>query len=406
MACAPAYGGGYRVSLQGTRQVAMGHTGVGIVMDASNVFFNPAGLSFLKSKWAVSAGVSLLWSKLYYQDTRTYKQYQTQDPMGTPLDFYAAYKINEKLAVGLGLYTPFGSAVKWPEDWDGRALITSIDMKSLFFQPTLSYKVNDWLSLGGGMIFALSSVSLKRSHYLEEGARVALHDGDASGFGYRLSVMAKPFKRWTFGVDYRSKVAIKAKKGNVTLNGFPKSLLGAPWSVLVSEDDHFDATLPLAGELSAGLSFEATQKLLLALDLNYTFWKAYRALDIQFEKNRLGFEQGQFSTHAHSPRNYHNTFTYRLGAQYAFASDFTGRLGYYYDPSPSPDAYWSPETPSTDNQGFTAGFSYKLNTHLDFDAAYVYIHGRERSVNNQTEDFFGQVYTRAQVASFGFSLHF
>lgn len=407
MMCTHAYGGGYRVALQGARQTAMGHTGVGIVMDASNVFFNPAGLSFLKSKWSVSAGVTLLWATAHYQDTRTYAQYKTQSPMGTPLSLYAAYKVNDRLSLGLGLYTPFGSAIKWPQGWEGRILVASIDMKVFFFQPTFSYKVNDWLSLGGGLILSRGSIDLKRYGPLKESAQVRLHDGSASGFGYRLSAMARPLPHWTFGLDYRSEIDLEVKGGDVTLNGFPKSLIGAQGSPILDDHDHFDATLPLPAELSAGASFQATRALLLALDVNYTFWKAYRNLVVQFHKNKMGFtEDGQPTTLYRSPRNYKDVLTYRFGAQYDFTPRLTGRLGYYYDPSPSPAAYWSPETPTTDDNSLTAGFSYVLNDHLTFDLAYLYVNGKERSVKNEHDKFFGRVYARAHALSLGITCNF
>ena len=38
---ASAFAGGYRVSLQGQKQLAMGHTGVAVVNSAEVLFFNP-----------------------------------------------------------------------------------------------------------------------------------------------------------------------------------------------------------------------------------------------------------------------------------------------------------------------------------------------------------------------------
>lgn len=40
----PVYAGGYQVRLQGHRQTAMGLVGVSLFGDASNIFYNPAGL--------------------------------------------------------------------------------------------------------------------------------------------------------------------------------------------------------------------------------------------------------------------------------------------------------------------------------------------------------------------------
>ena len=59
---AVTYAGGYRVSLQGNKALAMGHTGVAVVNSAESVFFNPAGLVYLENKLSISAGVSGVFS--------------------------------------------------------------------------------------------------------------------------------------------------------------------------------------------------------------------------------------------------------------------------------------------------------------------------------------------------------
>lgn len=392
-----SFAGGYLISLQGIRQMAMGHTGVGIAMDASNVFFNPAGLSYLKSKLAVSTGVSILWDRAHYQNTDTWRQYQTDSPTGTPLDCYAAYKLNDRLSVGLGFYTPFGSQVEWPEDWTGRTLVTSVDLKSLFFQPTVSYKLRDWLSLGGGLIIASGAVNLQRADLLAAGAKVELDKHGITRLGYKLSLMVKPLERLTLGIDYRSEIDMEAEGGDASFIGFPASIFHEPSSPLQTADDRFDASLPLPAELSVGLSYRVGQKWLLAGDLNYTYWSAYDALRVHFQTNQAA----SFTT----PRNYENTFIYRLGAQYLCTPRLTVRLGYYRDQSPSPDSYWSPETPTTDNDGFTAGFSYAISKRLACDLAYLYVNGNERSVHNKTSAFYGDVYAQAHVFGLGITFN-
>jgi long-chain fatty acid transport protein len=45
LAGSTAFAGGYRVSIQGQKQLAMGHTGVAVVNSAEVAFFNPAFIS-------------------------------------------------------------------------------------------------------------------------------------------------------------------------------------------------------------------------------------------------------------------------------------------------------------------------------------------------------------------------
>ncbi|HET7361099.1 MAG TPA: outer membrane protein transport protein, partial [Salinimicrobium sp.] len=113
------YAGGYRVSTQGNRALAMGHTGVAVVNSAELAFFNPAGLVYLESKLTVSAGVHPIWSDVIYQNETTGQYAETDNPVGTPFYFNISYKLKDWLAIGLSVYTPYGSTVVWPEDWAG-----------------------------------------------------------------------------------------------------------------------------------------------------------------------------------------------------------------------------------------------------------------------------------------------
>ena len=65
-----AYAGGFRVSLQGVKQLAMAHTSAH-AEDASVAFFNPAGMSFIPSKLSVVAGGFGVASKVTYQNLDT-----------------------------------------------------------------------------------------------------------------------------------------------------------------------------------------------------------------------------------------------------------------------------------------------------------------------------------------------
>ena len=62
------YAGGYRVAIQGQKQLAMGHAGVAVISSAETTFFNPAGLSFLDGKLNVSLGGTAIFSKSKFQN--------------------------------------------------------------------------------------------------------------------------------------------------------------------------------------------------------------------------------------------------------------------------------------------------------------------------------------------------
>ena len=162
LAGSTAFAGGYRVSIQGQKQLAMGHTGVAVVNSAEVAFFNPAGMAYLDKKFNVSVGANALFANVKFQNS-TYNWTAESKNVGTPFSVYATYKLNDWLTAGLAVYTPYGSAVDWDQDWEGAHLVNNIDLQAIFVQPSVSIRMGEHFSLGGGVIYASGSVNLNRN---------------------------------------------------------------------------------------------------------------------------------------------------------------------------------------------------------------------------------------------------
>ncbi|MFV0530882.1 MAG: OmpP1/FadL family transporter [Flavobacteriales bacterium] len=393
-----AYAGGFRVSLQGVKQAAMGHTGVAVVHDASSVFFNPAGLALIDSKWSVSANVFGLLTDINYQNRLNGASHDTDNPLGTPLALYVSHKLSDKLAVGLGVYTPYGSTVDWGKDWSGQALIRDIALQSFFIQPTISYKLNDWASVGAGFIYATGSVKMNRGAN-SGGTNIGnanIESDSADGIGYNLGLMLKPHEKVQVGVNYRSRIDMEAEgEAKIVYEG--TGLAGVPNGAVLASDD-WKATLPLPAELAFGIAYMPTAKWVLEFDLNYAFWSAYKSLDFDFVKGDI--------PDSSSKREYENTLVYRMGASYDFNDRWTGRLGAYYDESPSPGNYFSPETPTVDNKAISTGLTYNFKNGFSIDGTYMFLSGEERSFSNIETGWTGEVKASAHIFGLGASYNF
>lgn len=359
------YAGGYRVSIQGQKQLAMGHTGVAVISGAESVFFNPAGMSFLDGKMNFSLGASGIIAETVYENKEFGDAHNTASGFGTPFSFYATYKANDWLTFGLGVYTPYGSSVEWEKDWAGSHLVNNIDLKAVFVQPTIAVKISNKFSVGGGPIYVNGAVTLNKNLNRNlsdtEGNRtnVTLDAKGVTAWGYTLGFMLKPTEKLNIGVNYRSKVTMKVEGGDADFENVPDFLPGD------YSDGEFDAELPLPAELTLGLSYQFCDKLLLAFDYNFAQWSEYEALVVEFD-NSAGT-----STNA---RNYSDAETFRFGLQYEATKKITARAGIYFDESPVEDGYFAPETPRNDSTGYTAGLSYKVNDKLSIDASFLYLH--------------------------------
>ncbi|MFD0965125.1 OmpP1/FadL family transporter [Pseudofulvibacter geojedonensis] len=358
------YAGGYRVSIQGQKQLAMGHTGVAVISSAESAFFNPAGLSYLDGKLNVSIGGSAIFSTVKFQNIGDSYEAETDSPLGTPLNLYASYKINDWLTAGIAVYTPYGSRVEWEKDWAGSHLVNNINLKAIFVQPTISLKVNDYLSVGGGPIWVNGSVEFNRN--LNTGttsvgtggrSNVTIEKTGITAWGYNVGLMLKPTEKLNIGFNYRSKVIMEAEDGDADFE-----------NIAILPDGKFDAELPLPAEVTIGLSYKFCDKFLFAFDYNFAQWSEYEALVVEFD-NAAGT-----STNL---RNYKDSSTYRFGLQYEAHKKFTVRGGIYFDESPVQDGYFAPETPRNDSVGYTAGLSYHVNDKLSIDASFLYLHFKE-----------------------------
>ena len=394
-----AYAGGYRVSLQGGRALAMGHTGVGVIDNAEGAFFNPSGLVHLKNRLEVAAGASVVYSKIQFQNTDTGQYERTHNSPSTPFYIYSNYHINDQFSVGLSVFTPYGSVVEYTKDWPGSHLVNKIELSAFYIQPHIAYKINEKFSVAAGPIIAIGSVdfnrNLNRTMTDIDGNRsnvTVKEDGEVK-LGWHASATYKPTEDWTVGVTYRSEMIMNPDDGDATFSNVPNSPM-TPF-----KDTKISAELPLPAELLIGVA-HTFDKWTLAFDYNLAFWDVYKSLDIKFEDPNI--------PDSSNPRNYKNSSSYRFGAQYQLNENIALRAGYYFDQTPVQSGYFAPETPRADSNNFTLGGGFNITENLRLDVAFLYIHFDEidESYDHYEEGgvkvpFGGQWKTSGFVPSFG-----
>ena len=392
-----SYAGGFRVSLQGVKQLAMAHTSAH-AEDASVAFFNPAGMSFIPSKLSVVAGGFGVKSEVEFQNISTMTSTKTDNPMGTPIYAAVAYKINNTVSAGFSFTTPYGSTVKWPNNWQGSEMIQKLELKSYFFQPMVSVKLAPWVSLGGSFIYVKGKVDWDQAINSLNG-QLNLYDDKASGTGFSLGFYMQPDSDWDVSISYRSPVDMKADQGTATFKISPS--LYPALNIPASGKDRFNAILPLPEEFMFGVSYKVTPKWMLSADFNYQGWSKYSKLVLDFDNATIGNTADP--TVKSVPKNFKNSKVFRVGTQYMLTDKLAGRVGYYWDESPYTDRNWIPDTPSFDAHVFTGGLGYKFGK-LGIDAAASYTIGDARKVDNTYFNLIGQA--RARVFTFGLGLSY
>lgn len=363
-----AYAGGYRVSLQSGRALAMGHTGVGVIDNAEGAFFNPSGLVHLKNRLEIAAGVSVVYSTIKFQDVVTGQSEKTHNSPSTPLYIYSNYHLNDQFSVGLSVFTPYGSAVEYTKDWPGSHLVNKIELSAFYIQPHVAYKINEKLSVAAGPIIAIGSVdfnrNLNRTMTDIEGNRsnVTVKATGVTKLGWHASATYIPMEGLTVGATYRSEIIMDPDDGDATFANVPNSPM-TPF-----KDTKISAELPLPAELLVGLAYEF-DKWTVAFDYNHAFWDVYKSLDIDFADPNIPDSK--------NPRNYKNSSTYRFGAQYQLDEKIALRAGYYFDETPVQSGYFAPETPRSDSHNFTLGGGFNISENFRVDVAFLYIYFKE-----------------------------
>jgi long-chain fatty acid transport protein len=391
------FAGGFQVNLQGNKQTGMGHLGTALTLGASNVYFNPGSMSFLEDDFSAELGASFITAKVAFQDQSTGITERTDNPLGTPFYVYGAYKINEKLSAGIGVYTPYGSTVDWGENWSGKEQIQDIKLQAIYIQPTLSYKLTDKLGFGAGLNVVLGSVELNRSLGGSVGNDNTVNlKGSTTAFGFNTGLYFQATEDLSIGLTYRSQVDVELTEGDADFNVNPIVGLGV-------KDTKFSATLPLPATTTLGFGYKVNDKLLVSLEGSFVQWSAYESLDFDFEVNSPTLPDSK------NPRNYEDAFIIRVGAQYSASDKLDVRAGFYYDQSPVQDDFFSPETPNSDNIGLTLGASFEASERFGIDASFLYIIGMERESYGPTGiggTFGGKYASRSYIPGIGLHYNF
>jgi long-chain fatty acid transport protein len=365
---------GFQVNLQGQKQQGMGGAGTAFMQDASALFFNPGGSSFVHGN-SIIAGVTPTFARGAFLDAASNTVSRTNSPVSTPFAAYGLFEIKDssKIKLGLAVYTPFGSTVQWEDGWTGRFALTRLELRAIFIQPTVSYRITNKLGIGAGFIYATGKVNLQKDIPIIDASGNYAHaelNGKAKGYGFNAGVYFTPIEKLSIGLTYRSKVEMAVNDGDATFT--------VPSAVTTNfPNGKFKSKLPLPSVTTLGFGFKATDKLNFALDINYVGWKAYDTLSFDYENNTTSLIDTK------SARMYKNTFAFRGGAQYQIDSHFAARLGLAYGITPVQNGYVTPETPDANRINYTAGIGYQTK-HLKVDASFLFTHLKRTDTNTET----------------------
>jgi long-chain fatty acid transport protein len=356
--------------------------------DASTVWSNPAGMAFLPAP-EVQFGVSALipdskitddGSTIDYPGLGRFIPNLPPRPVGgskgdnpydttfVPYNYIAApVGAGGDLWLGLGITAPFGLAGEYHDDWFGRYDSTKSELRVFNISPVIAYRVNDWLSVGGGIDISYAEATLESSVPNPIGV-LGLPDGklkikgDSLAVGFNLGVLAQPGPGTRIGVHFRSGIDHDldgtGKLSGVTLP--PNPLL--PRSLDFSTDG--TAELHLPPQASVGIRQRITPDITLLGSVTWYGWSSFEEIRV------LRADGGDDLATAQS---YHDTVAFAIGGEYQATDDLTLRTGFQYDPTPTRNGFRSSRTPDGDRYWLSAGLSYDVTETMTVDFAYSHV---------------------------------
>jgi long-chain fatty acid transport protein len=383
----------FQVNLQGQKQIAMAGAGTGVAMDEASVFFNPGAVSFLEHN-GIQGGVSALFLKTAFRETGSNITEYNKDRIAPPFQAYAVWgPAQSNLKFGLGVYTPFGGAMHWDEDWSGKYAVTSLDLQAIYIQPTVSYKITDNIGIGAGLVYALGKVDLRRAIpiTLNNGqSSTAQLEGTTNDFGWNAGIYIKTIAGLTVGITHRSQVTANVTDGD--------AIFVVPEALASSFPTKFSAALPLPATSTIGFGYTVSRTT-FALDINWVGWRKYQELAFDYDNNSRIED-------THSPRNYNDAGAFRFGVQHQASDKFAIRAGVGYALTPVGDGYVTPEVPDADRLILSAGLGFQPNQHLGIDLSFMYENVATRSQTNLETGLAGEFKTAVYIPGLSISYKF
>ncbi|MDD0844271.1 outer membrane protein transport protein [Pseudomonas sp. Gutcm_11s] len=350
------------------------------VNDASVLYGNPAGLSKLKRAEMVG-GFGLIKANVDIDHASDQTAKGDMVPM-TPVPFaYYASPIDEKFSWGLGMYVPFALINDSEKSFGGRykGLYSKVEVVTV--QPTLSYQVNDRVSVGFGP--TINKIKGKLTNKLDNTAvggagetKVGIK-GDDVGYGFNAGVLVDVTDQLAWGLTYHSKV-------DYTLEGRTRVSGGNGLTALFN--GQYDATLDFTTpeSVDTSLTYQFDDKWTFHAGATWTRWSRLQEIVVENNGTPLGLLD-----EVSEELKWHDTWSYAIGATYQLNPQWVLRTGLALDPSPAENAHRTVRIPVGNRKVFSLGAGWSPNPDLTIDVAYSYLRENPAKVDQPATELGG-----------------
>lgn len=360
--------------------------------DASTVWFNPAGMMKLKGNQIVVAGHFISPDASFTDKGSTNANGSAisggVDDGGKDAfvpNLYWVTGLSEKMKFGLAVTVPFGLETEYNDTWVGRYHAIRTDLKTLNFNPSIAYQVNDKLSVGGGLNIMFADVTitnaidfgaLQGSPNTDDGFVELNGDNFSSpAYAFNLGLLYDITKATRVGVAYRSETKISVDGDAVFRGSAAATNISNATGAFKNTGLKGDITLP--SSFSVSFVHDAG-KLKYLTDITWTGWRSFDELRIRFDNPA--------QPDGVTTEDWRNTIRLSAGVDWQYSNRITLRTGVAYDETPVPsDERRTARIPGNNRTWLSFGGTYVLNEAFTFDIGYSHLFISDTNINNTVE---------------------
>ncbi len=383
-----AWATGFRLPDQDAFATGRGEAFVATADNPSAIYYNPAGIAQLTGNNFRAGIYGLDLEPSYRPLAPNGTTYDNQAKLHAAPQLYATYGLEDlPFTFGLGVYSPYGLGLRWPQDTGFRTTGTESALTYATINPVIGWQVFPNFSIGGGMTVNYAQIDLQQGLvWPTQNNDNFRFKGDGWDVGYNLGALWQPHEMLAFGVSFRSGTTVDfgghttyynntplPLPGGGVVPAFPKQQVGASG----------DLNFPLNAIL--GVSFRPTPKWNFEFDADYADWSSVGTVTIHQDS---GFP-GLLPKDIPLVLDWQASWYYEFGVTRYLAGGWHVSAGYIYNENSVPDAHYSPVVADLNRHFFSVGIG-RQGKRFDFDVAYQFGYGATRTVIGSAPSATGQ----------------
>jgi long-chain fatty acid transport protein len=366
---AVALAGGLFLSEIGTSDLGLASAGSAArADDASTVFTNPAGMTRIDGS-ELAVGIQPIYAHSVFEpNSRTTTQGTDGGNSIIPFpgaSLFYVYSLTKDLKIGIGNCTYFGGALEYNKNWVGRYYLQGATILGSSILPSIAYRINKWLSVGGGfniMIGYLKErVAINNLRSTLPDGQMTIYDWTA-GIGGDIGVLVEPDSKTRFGIQYLTPVSLN-------FSDVPHfSGLGPGFVKIFRKRGIFGANLNVDMTVPQALLFSAFRQLddrwTLMANAGWQNWNQFGNLGIGIDTSH--------PKSATTNLRYQDTFTAAIGTEYRVSEPLSLSTGFSFDNSMVSAPSRSVAAPIGNQNRFGFGAQYRINNALSAGFDYEF----------------------------------